>query len=80
MFYGGFPPSSLKEGITAFEKSKALTPGFILNYFELAKAYYRNDEKAKAIALINEMLLLPNHTEDDPTIKETGKKLLLEWK
>ena len=80
MFYGGFPPSSLKEGITAFEKSKALTPGFILNYFELAKAYHRNDEKAKAIALINEMLLLPNHTEDDPTIKETGKKLLLEWK
>ncbi len=80
MFYGGFPPSSLKEGIAAFEKSKILTPGFILNYLELAKAYHRNDEKSKARALLNEMLLLPNHTEDDPAIKETGKKLLLEWK
>ncbi len=80
MFYGGFPPSSLKEGIAAFEKAKAIAPGFILNYYELAKAYYRNDETPKAIALLNQMLLLPNHTEDDPTIKETGKKLLLEWK
>ncbi|MBP6023034.1 hypothetical protein [Ferruginibacter sp.] len=80
MFYGGFPPSSLKEGIAAFEKAKAIAPGFILNYYELAKAYYRNDETPKAIAILNQMLLLPNHTEDDPTIKETGKKLLLEWK
>ena len=80
VFYGGFPPSSLKEGIAAFEKSKALTPGFILNYIELAKAYHRNDENAKAKVLLNEMLLLPNHTEDDSAIKETGKKFLREWK
>lgn len=79
MFYGGFPPSSLKEGIKAFEKAKALTPGFMLNYLELAKAYHRNDEKVKAKATINAMLLLPNHTEDDATIKETGKQLLKDW-
>ena len=79
MFYGGFPPSSLKESITAFEKSKALTSGFILNYLELAKAYHRNNQNDKAIAILKEMLLIPNHTEDDPAIKETGKKLLKEW-
>lgn len=79
VFYGGFPASSLKEGIAAFEKAKALSPGFILNYLELAKAYHRNDDDKKAKALINEMLLLPNHTEDDPTIKETGKKYLKDW-
>jgi len=79
LFYGGFPPSSLKEGIAAFEKSKALTPGFILNYLELAKAYHRNDEDDKAKATITAMLLLPNYTEDDPNIKETGKKLLKDW-
>ncbi|MGF2412962.1 MAG: tetratricopeptide repeat protein, partial [Ferruginibacter sp.] len=80
VFYGGFPASSLKEGIKAFEKTKALAPGFILNYVELAKAYHRNNQKDKAKILLNEMMLLPNHTQDDPTIKETGKKLLEDWK
>jgi tetratricopeptide (TPR) repeat protein len=80
VFYGGFPPSSLKEGIKAFEKAQSLTPGFILNYLELAKAYNRNNQKDKAKALLAVMLLLPNHTEDDPAIKETGKKLLEDWK
>lgn len=80
LFYGGFPPSSLKESIAAFEKSKALTSGFILNYFELAKAYHRNNQTDKAIATLNEMMRLPNHTEDDPTIKANGKKLLDDWK
>jgi tetratricopeptide (TPR) repeat protein len=80
VFYGGFPPSSLKEGIKAFEKAQSLTPGFILNYLELAKAYNRNNQKDKAKSLLAVMLLLPNHTEDDPAIKETGKKLLEDWK
>jgi tetratricopeptide (TPR) repeat protein len=80
VFYGGFPASSLKEGIKAFEKSKAIAPGFILNYLELAKAYHRNNQKDKAKTTLNEMLLLPEHTEDDSTIKETGKKFLNDWK
>jgi tetratricopeptide (TPR) repeat protein len=79
VFYGGFPASSLKTGIAAFEKVKALTPGFILNYLELAKAYHRNKQKDKAKALLTEMMKIPNHTEDDPNIKETAKKLLKEW-
>lgn len=79
VFYGGFPASSLKEGIAAFEKAKALSPGFILNYLELAKAYHRNDDDAKAKATLNAMMLLPDYTEDDPTIKETGKKYLKDW-
>ncbi len=80
IFYGGFPPSSLKEAITAFEKAKALSPDFILNYFELAKAYYRNNQKSKAQALLTQMMLIPNHTEDDPSLKEKGKKMLNELK
>lgn len=80
VFYGGFPSSSLKEGIAAFEKARMLKPGFILNYLELAKAYKRNNQKDKAVATINEMMQLPNHTEDDPIIKETGKKYLKDWR
>lgn len=80
VFYGSFPPSSLKEGIAAFEKARSLSPGFILNYLELAKAYHRNDDDEKATATLNTMMLQPNYTEDDAAIKETGKKLLKDWK
>jgi tetratricopeptide (TPR) repeat protein len=79
VLYGGFPASSLKDGITAFEKAKALDPGFILNYLELAKAYHRNDDDAKAKTLLTAMMQLPSQTEDDPSIKEAGKKLLKDW-
>ncbi len=79
VFYGGFPASSLKESIAALEKVKVLAPGFILNHIELAKAYNRNKEVAKAKAIITAMMLLPNYTEDDPSIKEAGKKYLKDW-
>lgn len=79
LLYGGLPPASLKQSIYAFEKSKALTAEFILNYYEMAKAYKENDDKDKAIAAIQLMLTLPIQTEDDPTIKEKGKHLLKEW-
>ena len=80
IFYGGMPPASIKESINAFEKSRAIEPGFILNYLEMAKAYEQYNKKQKAIAYIKFMLALPNTTEDDPAIKELGKKLLKEWK
>jgi len=76
LFYGGLPPSSFKESVAAFEKSESLTSGFILNLFELAKAYQRNGQKDKAISTLKLLLTLPNHTEDDPGIKEDSKKML----
>lgn len=77
--YGGLPQASLKQSIYAFEKAKFLTPGFLLNYLEMAKAYYENNNKDKAIASIKLMLTLPNQTEDDPAIKEKGKFFLKDW-
>ncbi len=80
VLYGGLPAASLSESIKSFEKVHDLTPGFILNYYEMAKAYKENNNKTKAIAYINEMLTLPIHTEDDLTIKEKGRELLKAWK
>jgi tetratricopeptide (TPR) repeat protein len=77
--YGGMPPASLNESLAAFERAQAITDGFILNYFEMAKAYKQNDQKSKAIALLHKMLTMPNQTEDDPIIKESGRKLLKDW-
>lgn len=76
VFYGGLPSASLKESITYYEKAKALNANFLLNYLELAKAYKRNDEDAKAINLLKIMPALANQTEDDALIKEEGRKLL----
>lgn len=78
VLYGGLPASSIKESIRAFEKANSITNGFILNYYEMARAYKRNNQKDKAIATLNTMLTLPNQTEDDPVIKEDGRKLLKE--
>ena len=76
ILYGDVPMGSIKMAIQAFEKSNSFTAGFILNYLELAKAYNKNDQTEKAIATLNKMLQLPNHTEDDPSIKEEGRRLL----
>ncbi len=76
IFLGGLPSASFKESIEAFEKSQSLTPGFILNYFELAKAYHQYGDKKKAITILKNLLNLPDHTEDDPFIKADAKKLL----
>ena len=80
LLYGGMPAASLNSSIACFEKAKSLTgPGFVINYYELARAYYRNNEKTKAINTIKAMLPLPNNTEADAGIKQEGKKLLLDW-
>ncbi len=79
VLYGGLPPATLKQSISAFEKARVLRPEFLLNYFEMARAYKDNDNKAKAIAYLQLMLTLPNQTEDDPAIKEKGRDLIKDW-
>lgn len=79
IFYGGFPPASYSKSINAFEKARALRPEFILNYFEMAKAYKDNNNKAKAIVYLQQLITLPTQTEDDSKIKEDSKKLIRQW-
>ncbi|MBL0146403.1 MAG: hypothetical protein IPP48_12320 [Chitinophagaceae bacterium] len=78
VFFGGLPPATLKESIQAYERAKLIDPTFVLNYLELARAYKRNDEKLKAIQMINIAISLPDKTEDDTNIKADAKKLLKE--
>lgn len=79
VLYGALPPATLKQSIASFEKARALRPEFLLNYFEMAKAYKDNDNKAKAVAYLRLMITLPNQTEDDPAIKARAKALIKEW-
>jgi tetratricopeptide (TPR) repeat protein len=80
VLFGGMPKASLTEAIRAFEKARSILPGFVLNHFEMARAYKKNNQKEKAISTINTMLLLASTTEDDDQIKADGRKLLKEWK
>ena len=79
VLYGGVPSASIRQSIYAFEKARAITPEFILNYLEMAKAYKQNNNTDKAIAYLRYMLTLPLQTEDDPAIKERGKVLIKAW-
>lgn len=74
--FGALPPASLEDAIKYYEKSKSLYPGFLLNYLELAKAYKRNGDKAKARVLLEQLQKLPPTASDDAKIKTLGKKLL----
>jgi tetratricopeptide (TPR) repeat protein len=74
--YGGLPHSSLDDAIKNYEKSKQLSPGFLLNYLELAKAYKRKGEINKARALLEQLQKLPPSASDDVKIKSLGRKLL----
>lgn len=79
VFYGGLPKSSLTDAIAAYEKAMKLEPNFCLNNLELAKAYHKNKQNDKAIALLKALPSIPDKTEDDKGIKEEGKKLLEKW-
>ncbi|MEO5944288.1 MAG: hypothetical protein ABIP30_14675 [Ferruginibacter sp.] len=79
IFYGGLPDASLKNAIADYEKAKVLSPSFMLNYLELAKAYHRNDDTKQALAQLQKLLTLPKQTEDDPRIKAEAQKLIEDW-
>lgn len=76
--YGALPKATLDEAIVYYEKSRSLNPGLVVNYLELAKAYNRKGQEAKAIEMLRTMEKLPNSAADDPKIKREGKELLKE--
>lgn len=79
ILYGSLPPATINQAIASFEKSHLLRPEFILNYYEMARAYKDNNNKAKAIYYLHNLLKLPNQTEDDPVIKNQALALLKHW-
>jgi tetratricopeptide (TPR) repeat protein len=78
LIYGGLPPASIEESIQAYEKAKLLEPNFALNFLELAKAYQRSGQTAKAIEQLKRLPAIPEKTADDSRIKREGAKMLRE--
>ena len=78
VLYGGMSPATIENVYGYMEKCKKLEPYFVLNYFDLAKAYKYDHKPAQAIEVLNQMVKLPTRTEDDAALKSEGKKLLSE--
>ncbi|NIG57690.1 hypothetical protein [Chitinophaga sp. Cy-1792] len=76
MLFGGIPDGSMANAIADYEKCRQLAPGFILNYYELARAYKANDQQDKAIEVLKKALTLRNIAYDDTSIKADCKKML----
>lgn len=76
--FGGMPDASLEAAVQHMEKCRSLDQYYMLNYFDLAKAYDADNKPAKAMEVLNKMIKLPILTADDTRLKEEGKKLLKE--
>lgn len=79
IFLGGIPEGSIKNAIMYFEKAKTISPYFILNNIELAKAYKKNNETIKAIAILKLVQSYPISTEDDTRLKSDALGLIASW-
>jgi len=78
VLFGGMPGASIEEAFKYMEKCKTLEPYFVLNFSDLAKAYKYDNQPAKAIAVLNQLVKLPTRSPDDVALKAEGKKLLSE--
>ncbi len=76
IFYDALPKGSLANAIMYLEKARTLQPNFILNNYELARAYEKNGEKNKAINILNKIPAMAIGTEDDQVLKTKSKALL----
>ncbi len=78
VLFGGISKATIENVYTFMEKCKKLEPYFVLNYYDLAKAYKYDHKPAQAIDVLNQMVKLPTRTEDDAALKSEGKKMLSE--
>jgi tetratricopeptide (TPR) repeat protein len=73
---GGLPPGDVKSAIRCFEKCRSIDKNYITNLLDLAYAYEKNKEVAKAKTTIAELLAAPLRMTDDAALKAEGKRLL----
>ncbi len=76
--FGGLPDGTLQQAIDNYERCKKLDPSFILNYYELARAYNKNDQQTLAMEVLRKAVALRSIYQDDPAIKADCKKMLEE--
>jgi tetratricopeptide (TPR) repeat protein len=79
VFFGGLPKATYDSSLYFYQRAGALSPGFVLNYLEMAKVYYKQKNKARAIELLKQAMKLPDATSEDELVKKEAGELLKEW-
>lgn len=79
VFFGGLPKASYDSSLYFYQRAGALSPGFVLNYLEMAKVYYKQKNKTRAIELLKQAMKLPDATSEDALVKKEAGELLKEW-
>jgi tetratricopeptide (TPR) repeat protein len=79
VFYGGLPKATYDSSLYFYQRAGALSPGFVLNYLEMAKVYYKQKNKTKAIELLRQAIKLPDTTSEDALVKKEAGELLKDW-
>lgn len=79
VFFGGLPKASYDSSLYFYQRAGALSPGFVLNYLEMAKVYYKQKNKTRAIELLKLAMKLPDATSEDALVKKEAGELLKEW-
>lgn len=78
VLFGGMPEATIENAIKYMEKCRSIEPYFVANFLELAKAYKFDNQPAKAIEVLSQLVKLPTRTPDDVALKAEGKKMLSE--
>ncbi len=80
LFFGGMPEASFARSIQCYEKAKSIQAHFNLNHLELAKAYHKDGQKAKALNILTQISTMPLRTEDDSRVRTEAQTLYQSWK
>jgi tetratricopeptide (TPR) repeat protein len=78
VLFGGVPDASIENAFRYLEKCKSVEPYYVQNFLDLGKAYKFDNQPAKAIDVLNQLVKLPTRTSDDVALKAEGKTLLSE--
>ncbi len=70
------PQPDIDSAIFYMEKCRTLSPYFVQNYLDLAKAYKLKKRPTQELEVLTKIVKLPNRMADDAALKEEGKKML----
>lgn len=76
----GLAWGKLDEAIRFYQKAVSIDPNFVMFRFDLAKAYFNDDDYQKAREQLQGIPSIPKREEDDDSLKVEASKLLQEIK
>lgn len=76
-FFGGLPKDCSNErGIECYKYALKYRPNYILFMFDLAEAYYFDEQFDECEKTLKEILAAKNETLDDPGLKKSAQEML----